>query len=102
MGPHAQGWWYLRQGRFTDEQRRWILGDNVRNDWSKVIQIQENALGMPESLQGAAHYCDIQDHIFHTNEHSYPAHSEGGGDGSWEDGYWNIYAAYKGTYECLE
>ena len=55
MGPHAQGWWYLRQGRFIDEQRRWILGDNVPNDWSKVIQIQENALGMPESLQGAAH-----------------------------------------------
>ena len=102
MGPHAQGWWYLRQGRFTDEQRRWILGDNVRNDWSKVIQIQENALGMPESLQGAAHYCDIQDSIFHTNEHSYPAHSESGGEGSWEDGYWNIYAAYKDTYECLE
>ena len=107
MGPHAQGWWYLRQGRFTDEQRRWILGDNVRNDWSKVIQIQENALGMPESLQGAAHYCDLEDNVFHANtdsypKHSYPAHSEGGGDGSWEDGYWNIYAAYKDTYEKYE
>ena len=51
----------------------------MRNDWSKVIQIQENAIGMPESPQGTAHYCDIgQDNIFHTNPDCCPAHGEGG------------------------
>ena len=99
MGDRARGWWYLRQGRFTDEQRRWILGDDVRNDWAKVTKIQENAIGMPESLQGAAHCCDIgSDGIFHTKTDA----SGDGGEDSWETAYWNVYHSYKDTYEKYE
>ena len=103
MGTTARGCWYLRQGRFTDEQRRWILGDDVRNDWSKVDKIQQNAIGMPESLQGAAHYCDIEDGIFHANpDYCYSSSGQSSDPESWETAYWNIYATFKDVYEKYE
>ena len=120
LGDRGRGWWYLRQGRFSDEQRRWILGETVRNDWSKVIQIQENAIGMPDSLQGAVHYCELaHDGIFHADDSASWAGGsetastyETGWDSSaaywssptqsWEEGYWEIYAAYKDTHEKYE
>ena len=58
MGPLMKVWWFLRQGRFSDEQKRWMLAPPISNDWTKLTEIQEAALKMPEALTGQAHYVD--------------------------------------------
>ena len=58
MGPLMIGWWFLRQGRFSDEQKRWMLARPISNDWSKLSEIQEAALKMPEAPAGQAHFTE--------------------------------------------
>ena len=56
-----RGYWFLRQGLLTDEQERWILGGKVDNDWALLDIIQKQAMNMPESMSGAAHFTDFND-----------------------------------------
>ena len=34
MGNVAKSFWYLWMGHFTEEQKRWILGKDVDNDYN--------------------------------------------------------------------
>ena len=60
LGDRVKGYWYLRQGRFSEEQKRWILTP-IRNDWSKFTEMQQSALEMPAVISGSAHYADKDD-----------------------------------------
>ena len=52
LGDNMRGWWFLRQGRFSDEQKRWMLAPPISNDWTKHKEIQAAASKMPEALTG--------------------------------------------------
>ena len=91
MGPLMIGWWFLRQGRFSDEQKRWMLAPPISNDWSKLTEIQATALKMPEALTGQAHFTDdaVMDSIF--------AASNDDSAQKWEESYnelWNQFDQY--------
>ena len=87
MGDLMQGWWFLRQGRFSDEQKRWMLAPPISNDWTKHSEIQQAALKMPEALTGQAHFTEdtAMDAIFMNSAER--AVKE------WEDAYWEVYHA---------
>ena len=90
MGPLMKGWWFLRQGRFSDEQKRWMLAPPISNDWTKLTEIQEAALKMPEALTGQAHYVDdpAMEAIFHG------APKDAKDASSWEEAYNELYHAF--------
>ena len=69
------------EGSFYRRSKRWIMGTNVDNDWTKFAEIVKNANNMPESLNGRAHF----------SESTFLAEDE---LQSWIDGYWEIYNAY--------
>ena len=58
MGPLMIGWRFLRQGRFSDEQKCWMLAPPISNDWTQLSAIQEAALKMPEAITGQAHFTE--------------------------------------------
>ena len=96
MGNVARSFWYLWMGHFTDEQRRWILGKDVDNDYNKYKQIVKNALNMPESMTGHAHFAEFEDaapaFLSSINE-------EKNTKDDFEEAYWELYNAYWGTSE---
>ena len=59
FGPILRGYWFLRQGRLTEDQKRWILMP-CNNDWTKLKEMQQQCIKIPDSMNGAAHWIDIQ------------------------------------------
>ena len=110
FGETLKGYWFLRQGRLTEDQKRWILmPTNI--DWPKLKEMQQQCIKIPDSMNGAAHWIDIQTV---DDEQAYWAASPYGdenqknlyqayhettdwrGEGSeWEHAYWEV-------FECLQ
>jgi len=109
FGPILCGYWFLRQGRLTEDQKRWILMP-LDNDWTKLKEMQQQCIKIPDSMNGAAHWIDIQTvddeqaywaaspYGEENQKNLYQAYGETSdwGEGSeWEHAYWEV-------FECLQ
>ena len=103
FGDTLKGYWFLRQGRFTEEQKRWVLMP-TNNDWTKLKEMQLQCIRIPDSMNGAAHWVDFEslddEQTYWANDddsqkHLYEAWNE-------TDPEWVSAHAYWEVYECLK
>ena len=93
LGDRVKGYWYLRQGRFSEEQKRWILTP-IRNDWSKFTEMQQSALEMPAAISGSAHYTEKDDSGIFWGQQSSDTH--------WSSGPSSAYNDYHSSVPCAD
>lgn len=85
LGEVAKSYWFLRAGRFTADQRRWLLTP-INNDLTKYKELLDAAAKMPEELAKAIHIVEADG-----------SHDGGDDDADWGTGVW--WCDYDGKYK---